>query len=170
MKSFLFSALKLALLVGLLTSLIWYIHTDIQEYKRFSCNPAELKPHHICLPTVLEDWKENVLWIDARSQDAFERTATKEGDSSFTLLGLPIIPLRNDSQAEELLIQAMPALLKASQEDKKIVIFCDASCSSSEEIAQKLRNPNLGLQSEIYVLEGGWEALRRHPKLNHPRS
>lgn len=161
MKSFFSSYFRLALFVGVLTLAIYYIHTEYFGYKRFICNPAQLKPDHICLATILHDWNSKVLWVDARSQDAFERTTTRQPDGTWALKGIPVVPLRNDSQGEELLEKAMPQLLSAQSRGLRIVIFCDISCSSSTEIAQILRNPSLGIEAPIVILEGGWDALRR---------
>lgn len=166
MTSFLFQMLRLVLLLALVVTGIWYSHTHWLGYQKTVCDPAKLPEGHICLKTVMDDWKGNVLLIDARSQDAFERTTTPEADGHRRLSTLAVLPLRNDAQAQKLLGEAMPYLLQAESEGKKIVIFCDKSCNASEDIASKLRNPDLGIDAPIYVLDGGWDSIRRDARFN----
>lgn len=118
------------------------------------CDPANLPPGHICLATAKETWNDKIVWVDARSQDAFERGTVK---------ARRVVPLRNDSRAQELLAEAMPALHQAGFEQSCIVVFCDRNCSASTEIADKLKT--FQLQAPIYILEGGWDEIRKDPEL-----
>lgn len=160
MKSLLFPFLKLMCAVALVAAGIWYLHSEVLGYKRNICVQAELSEGHVCLSTVMKDWDGRVLWVDARSQDAFERSTTVDAGGVRRLgVGGQVLPLRNDLQGETLLAQAMPRFLEA--EGLKIVVFCDKSCQSADEVAARLRSPDLGIEAPVYVLEGGWDALRR---------
>ena len=166
MFSFLFQMLRLALLLALVVTGIWYVHTHWIGYQKIVCDDAALPEGHICLKTVMNDWNSKILWVDARSQDAFERTTIPDADGRRHLAAMTVVPLRNDAQAQKLLSEAMPYLLQAGAEGQKIVVFCDKSCNASEDIAEKLRNPDLGIDAPIYVLEGGWDSLRRDARFN----
>lgn len=158
--------IRLALLLGLVVTGIWYAHTHWVGYEKKICNPAQLAKGRVCLKTIMDEWKGNVLWVDARSQDAFERSTIPDETGARHLASITVIPLRNDSQAQKLLTEAMPYLLQAETEHKNIVVFCDKSCNAAENIAEKLKDPSLGIDAPIYVLEDGWDSLRRDARFN----
>ena len=41
------------------------------------CGPASLKPGEVCLETVLKDWNNDVVWIDARRRVDWEKDGLK---------------------------------------------------------------------------------------------
>lgn len=164
-KSFILSSFALGIIVGGVTAGIWYYHTHLKKYERVVCDPEKLEPGFVCLKTVLEDWKKNVILVDTRTQDQFERSAVIEGDGEWSILEMPVVPLRNEEGGEEMKGKAMPLFLQAHSKGQKIVVFCDKSCSSSKEVAAELRKPDLGIDAPVYILEGGWESLWREIKV-----
>lgn len=164
MRRFLIQWFRLALIIALTTGGIFYAHTHWMHYERIICDPLHVPEGHVCLKTILEDWNGKVLWVDARSQDAFERAVTRDPQGVPHLGDTPVVAIRNDAYALDLLAEAMPALLDAHAQGRKIVIFCDKSCSSSREVANQLRDPSLGIEAPIYILEGGWDVLRREAR------
>ena len=86
---------------------------------------------------------DNVLWIDARPNEEFERDHVPGAISL------------NEDRWNEGLSQFL-----ASQwsPEKKIVVYCGAaSCNLAEDVARRLRD-EAKLPNEIRILKGGWEA------------
>ncbi len=88
-------------------------------------------------------WGENVLWVDARPADEFERDH------------VPGAVLLNEDRWNE----SLPQFLATQwTPDKKIVVYCSAaSCNLAEDVARRLRE-EAKLPNEIRILKGGWEA------------
>jgi rhodanese-related sulfurtransferase len=88
-------------------------------------------------------WGENVLWVDARPTDEFERDHIPGA-----------VSLNEDRWNEQL-----PQFLATQwSPDKKIVVYCSAaSCNLAEDVARRLRE-EAKLPNEIKILKGGWEA------------
>jgi len=86
-------------------------------------------------------WGENAIWVDARADEEFAR------DHVPGALSL------NEDRWNELL----PQFLAAWSPGKKVVIYCSAeSCDLAREAAERLRKE--AQISDVFVLEGGWEA------------
>lgn len=164
MRRLIYQLLRLFVMIALMAGGLFYAHTHWMKYERFICDPYHLPEGQICLKTILETMKGKVLWVDARSQDAFERSMYLDENGKPKLGDTYIVPIRNDAQGMDLLNEAMPALLQASSQRTPIVVFCDKSCSSATEVANQLRDPSLGLETEVFVLAGGWDVLRREPR------
>lgn len=89
------------------------------------------------------NWGDNVLWVDARPNDEFDRDHVPGA-----------ISLNEDRWSEGL------SQFLASQwsPEKKIVVYCGAaSCNLAEDVARRLRE-EAKLPNEIRILKGGWEA------------
>jgi rhodanese-related sulfurtransferase len=88
-------------------------------------------------------WGANVLWVDARPPNEFERGHIPGA-----------VSLNEDRWGE-----ALPEFLaKDWSPDKKIVVYCSAaSCNLAEDVARRLRD-EAKLPNEIRILKGGWEA------------
>ncbi|MEY2584350.1 MAG: hypothetical protein QOD80_376 [Verrucomicrobiota bacterium] len=88
-------------------------------------------------------WGGNVLWVDARPANEFERGHVPGA-----------VSLNEDRWSE-----ALPEFLaKDWSPDKKIVVYCSAaSCNLAEDVARRLRD-EAKLPNEIRILKGGWEA------------
>jgi len=88
-------------------------------------------------------WGTEVLWVDARPNDEFERDHVPGA-----------VSLNEDrwgaGLSEFLATQWSP--------DKKIVVYCSAaSCNLAEDVARRLRE-EAKLPNQIRILKGGWEA------------
>ena len=89
------------------------------------------------------DWGANVIWVDARPSDEFERDH------------VPGAVSLNEDRWGEALAQF---LAKDWVPEKKIVVYCSAaSCNLAEDVARRLRE-EAKLSNEIRILKGGWEA------------
>lgn len=117
--------------------------------RSYTCVPSELKEHHVCLETVAKDWHGDVLWVDARSQSEFE---SDHIDGALWV---------SESDAEEQLASPshMERIGMSGVNQQKLVVYCATdACGSSEVVAEKIRET--GFHSEVYVLQGGWQALQ----------
>ena len=89
-------------------------------------------------------WPPPVLWIDARTDMAFEKQH------------MPGAVLLNEEEWE----QRLPGFLEAWQPQSKVVVYCDSqACDASQAVALRLRR-ELNL-SDIHVLKGGWAAWQK---------
>ena len=88
-------------------------------------------------------WGANVIWIDARPSDEFERDHVPGA-----------VSLNEDRWGEAL----SQFLATQWSPEKKIVVYCSAaSCNLAEDVARRLRE-EAKLPNEIRILKGGWEA------------
>lgn len=100
---------------------------------------AGLEPDAVLLEDV-RDAPEDVLWVDARSDEAFAAGSIPEA--------IHLAPDRFDSD--------LGAVLAAWHPGMKVVVFCSSlSCSTSKAVAERLRQAGL---EEVHFLHGGWEA------------
>jgi rhodanese-related sulfurtransferase len=89
------------------------------------------------------EWGDNVIWVDARPHEEFEREH------------VPGAVSLNEDRWNELL----PQMLATWSPEKRVVVYCSSeSCGSSREVARKLREQ--AQLKDVFVLEGGWEAWR----------
>lgn len=88
-------------------------------------------------------WGDNVLWIDARPAEEFDRDHVPNAISL------------NEDRWNEGLAQFLGSQWSP---EKKIVVYCSAaSCNLAEDVARRLRE-EAKLPNEIRILKGGWEA------------
>ena len=88
-------------------------------------------------------WGANVIWVDARPTDEFERDHITGA-----------VSLNEDRWSEGL----SQFLATQWSPEKKIVVYCSAaSCNLAEDVARRLRE-EAKLPNEIRILKGGWEA------------
>ena len=81
------------------------------------------------------------IWVDARPDEDFAKDH------------VPGAILLNEDRWNELL----PQFLAAWAPGKKTVVYCSSlSCNASREVARRLRKE--AQLSDVFVLEGGWEA------------
>jgi 3-mercaptopyruvate sulfurtransferase SseA len=106
---------------------------------------AVQQAHRVTLEEVLS-WKQPVLWIDARG--AYELYEHEHMPGALYLI---------DEGWEQLL----PAVQEAYRPGMRVVVYCDgAGCYASDRVALRLRS-ELGW-SDVYVLDGGWDAWQEH--------
>ncbi|HUJ44214.1 MAG TPA: rhodanese-like domain-containing protein [Opitutaceae bacterium] len=92
--------------------------------------------------TTVQDWRGQVLFVDARSADAYGRQHIP-GALSISKGG-----------GWEALFQTVVA---AWRHGARVVVYCDdKGCDASQSVARRLRQ-ELGV-SDVYVLKGGWSA------------
>jgi rhodanese-related sulfurtransferase len=88
-------------------------------------------------------WGANVIWVDARPTEDFERDH------------VPGAVSLNEDRWGEALAQFMG---KNWLPEKKIVVYCSAaSCNLAEDVSRRLRE-EVKLPNDIRILKGGWEA------------
>ena len=88
-------------------------------------------------------WGGNVIWVDARRSEEFERDH------------VPAAVSLSEDRWDEGLSQFLGTQWSP---EKKIVVYCSAaSCNLAEDVARRLRD-QAKLPNEIRILKGGWEA------------
>jgi rhodanese-related sulfurtransferase len=108
----------------------WFVQPDADPY---SVSRAEVR----------ERWKDEVLWIDARSAAAFE------AGHQAGALRLP------PDEWNELLPDLFDQIASS---DRPIVVYCDGEkCGKSKDVATRLREVGVG---DVFHLRGGWTALQ----------
>ena len=117
----------------------------VGEYDRsVPCDSASLEKYEVCMKTVTEDWKGDVLWIDARGAKKGKRLV--EG-------ALEISETSIDTDLGE----TAQRIFKAKNDGQKVVVFCQTDgCGSSKYVRGKILE-NM-LHDEVYILFGGWKA------------
>ncbi len=91
----------------------------------------------------IRSWQEPVLWVDARSREDFEASHWPEA------------VLLNLEEWDAL----VPGFLEVWDPEQKVVVYCDGgACRASEEVAERIRT-DFG-HDQVFVLEGGWDALK----------
>lgn len=88
-------------------------------------------------------WGTRALWVDARSDKEFAQEHFPNA-----------LSLNEDRWNEQL-----PNVLAVWSPEKLIVVYCSSQgCGASRAIAQRLRDE--AQLKNVFVLDGGWEALR----------
>ena len=102
---------------------------------------SSIPPSELVTVDQARTWAGNVVWVDARPDEEFAR------DHVPGALSL------NEDRWNELL----PPFLAVWSPEKKVVVYCSSlSCNASREVARRLRKE--AQLSDVFVLEGGWEA------------
>ncbi|CAM2981902.1 rhodanese-like domain-containing protein [Rariglobus hedericola] len=97
----------------------------------------------VSLATVAAWPKREVLWIDARAPEIFEKGHIPDARNLASAVW--------DSQVE--------AVLQVWKPELRVVVYCDGhGCGASREVAARLKS-ELGFTT-VYVLNGGWDAWR----------
>ena len=129
-------------------ALMGWIHSTWQPLppNQITCIPTQLPNDEICLSTVIEEWKNDCIWVDARRRADWE----KDG-----ILGSILLTTADGENFDQLLEDAFPLL---AEKQKRVVVYCsDLGCGTSKEIAKRLRDYQL--VPEVRALHGGWKAL-----------
>jgi len=134
------SVLRQALFI-LLVALIPASLTAAFHPRRPPWSQETLAPGEEMLSTVLA-WRENVLWVDARSMEEYEAEH---------IPGALLLNLENWDQL-------FPKFLDQWVPDERVVVYCSAAtCELSRDVAERLRKNSV---SPVFVLKGGWEAWK----------
>jgi rhodanese-related sulfurtransferase len=108
------------------------------------CDVASLKLGEICLATVVEKWRGDVLWVDARSKQEWQRD------------GVPGSVWISHENFDESLGNAATQML----EGKPVIVYCSAvGCDTSKEVANRIKS--FQIASELHALHGGWQVLNQ---------
>jgi rhodanese-related sulfurtransferase len=111
--------------------------------RSFVCDPATLKPDEICLEQIPVDGP--ILWVDARQRSQWQESG---------VLGSVLWNLDPTEDPQAFEVEIATRVL----ETPRVIVYCgDENCGLSREIAQRIRNLDLG--AEVSVLKGGWRAL-----------
>ncbi len=117
--------------------------------RTLACDPATLKPDEICLQQVSPN--DKILWVDARHRKDWMKN------------GMPGSVLWNLDGDEDM--QAFEAEIATHiMETPRVIVYCgDENCGLSRQVAERIRNLQLG--AEVSVLKGGWRALHEAGKV-----
>lgn len=104
--------------------------------------------HFLSVADVQSRWQGQVLWIDARLREHFEKAH------------VPGALLLNEQELDALMIQHIEKL----QDNKKpVVVYCDGhACQASRKIRKYLME-TMALEN-VWVLHGGWPAWQAAQK------
>lgn len=138
------------LMVGFV--LFWADKTWFAPHRVPPCVQAQLPPGRMCLENLRRQYRDNMVWVDARSESDFELNHLLFGDNR-------MFPIRKGADMEQLTDAALARLMEAQERGECIVVFCKGDCGAAEEIAAELRALGL-IEAPIYTLEGGWDALK----------
>jgi len=144
------TAAQLALICGISLAAAWatYQFRGAPDRKPVvvACDPAKLKPAELCLETVISMGVGQFLWIDARSRAEWQANGYE---------GSLLWNLNPDEDPNAFAAEAAGQMF----EGPSVIVYCgDESCGLSHEVAGQIRKLELG--NEVFVLHGGWSALR----------
>lgn len=115
--------------------------------KVVACDPAAMSAEELCLQTVLNDLHTDVMWVDARSREDWQRNG---------LSGSILITNHPAENFDHLLESNVEKLASA----KTVIVYCsDIGCGTSKEIANRIRAT--GLSQSVYALHGGYESIKQ---------
>ena len=123
-------------------ALIPTLAATVLHPKRPSWDAEALKEGEVLLEMIL-NWKQPVLWVDARSAKEYQRAH------------IPGAMLLNEDDWDDLL----NPILDAWNSPRPVVVYCDdRQCQASHQVAGRLRESGV---EPVYVLKGGWETWRK---------
>jgi len=108
---------------------------------------SPIPPSELVTVDQARSWGDNVIWVDARPDNEFERDH------------IPGAILLNEDRWTDLL----PQFLGQWSPERKVVVYCSAqSCNASREVAKRLREE--AQLRNVFVLDGGWEEWLKNKK------
>lgn len=153
MKDTLMQFVRLGLIILVVAfALFWADKTWFAARRVPPCVQAQLPKGRVCLETLRRQYRDNIVWVDARSQSDFELNHLVFGDNR-------MFPIRKGPELQQLTDAALARLMEAQERGECIAVFCTGDCGAAEEIAAELRALGL-IEAPIYALEGGWDALK----------
>ena len=140
---------QLAMLLSCTALIGWLHHTLLPAPSaRITCDPSQLPAEEICLSTVVNDWGNDCIWVDARRRSEWEKNG---------IAGSILLTTADGENFDQLLETAFPLL---AEKQKRVVVYCgDLGCGMSREIAKRIRDYQL--VPEVRALHGGWKALEQ---------
>ncbi len=154
MKDTFLQALRLGIAIVAVAFLLYWVDAAFFAPGRLpACRQEQLPEGRICLDTLHAQGISKVIWIDARSESDYEINHLMLSDNR-------AFPIRAGAQYEQQVDAAIDRLVSAAERGEKVVVFCTRDCSSAETIADRLRGLGM-IDAPIYVLEGGWDALKQ---------
>lgn len=149
--------LRLGLAIVALALLLYWADASYFAPRRLPpCQQESLPEGRICPEILRTQWAGRTVWVDARSESDYELNHLILSDNR-------MFPIRTGDFAHQF-DAAIGRLIEAGDRNECIVVFCTQSCSSAEDIAARLRLSGL-ITAPIFVLEGGWDALKQDPTL-----
>lgn len=135
------------IVLGVVTA--WVGYGVVGEPERgVKCDPQQLESGEVCLETVQQEWKGEVIWVDARSEKEWK--AKRVAGAIFVA----------ESDMDRFLSEpaTMQQIGMAGVEGKRLVVYCATdACGSSKAVAERIRES--GLHDHVYALRGGWKAI-----------
>ena len=140
------------IILGLAAVLYWVDTAWMAPHRLPPCVQEKLPENRVCLETVLRQYGDKIIWIDARSAADFELNQLILSDNR-------MFPIRKGVDMQQQIDIAIGRLLEAADRGECVVVFCTNDCTSSDEIAKELRSLGM-IDAPIFTLEGGWDALK----------
>ena len=126
------------------------------EYDRsVPCEQDRMQAQEVCLKTVLDEWGNDVVWVDARAEEEKEVRIHSAIEIS-------------EQNAEEDLSndRVMMTLFQAKGKGTRVVVFCQTDgCGSSAYVREKIISKSLHKPEFVYYLHGGWKAIAADGRL-----
>ena len=126
------------------------------EYSRtVPCLQSELDQYEVCLNTVLDDWKGDVIWVDARAEIEKE-------------VKIPSALEISEANAEVDISSDVVrmTLFRAKGKGTRVVVFCQTdACGSSKYVRDKILAKKLQREENVFYLYGGWKAIESDGRL-----
>lgn len=132
--------------------LFWADKTWFAPRRLPPCVQAQLPKGRICMETLLHEYRDRVVWIDARSISDYELNHLMFADNR-------MFPVRKGGELQQQLDAALGRMMEAQERGECVVVFCTGDCGAAEDIAAEIRALGL-VEAPVYTLEGGWEALK----------
>lgn len=141
-----FSQIALIISISLVAAFITRAIKPPSAPQAIVCDPATLASDEICLSTVLGEWQNDCIWVDARRRSDWEKN------------GVPGSLLLTTADGEDFNLLLEAAFPTLAEKQKRVVVYCsDIGCGTSREIARRIRDYQL--VPEVRALHGGWMAL-----------
>lgn len=153
MKDTLTQFVRLGLLILMVAFvLFWADKTWFAPRRLPPCVQESLPAGRICLETLRHEYRDKVVWIDARSVSDYELNHLMFSDNRQ-------FPVRKGGDFQQQLDAALARMMEAQERGECVVVFCKGDCGAAEEIAKEIRALGL-VEAPVYTLEGGWDALK----------
>jgi 3-mercaptopyruvate sulfurtransferase SseA len=103
-----------------------------------------LKADEVSLKQIMERWKGDVIWLDARPRDQFEAGH------------IPGARILNEQEFDNQLLEMLDTLQTTT---KTVVIYCGGQkCEASRHVREKLLT--MVPVENCFILKGGWPAWK----------